>query len=374
MSAATLEFPTKPLTAYIRFQKDILGDRWQQMPEEEKATYVAQHEQDMKTWTKGEKKPLTAYFRFQQSLKIAEQWKELAADERQKYVDSYKTEKQTYDEQRAAYDAMYYEKALTAPPAPKKPQGEFFLYVNHLRANVDDFEELQNKKQTDFVALAAKKWKSLPENKKQPFVDASKRLDAEYAQQCAEYERQYGNIAYVKDVQRKNAKANESRKRRGDDMSAELSSKKRRAASSEKEVQQFYRSYWLQRELEKVSVKLLKLTPAALSKPLIFDRDATLREIDEKWNGLSVATKKVWQRRYAAYVQSLKADEEESLEYCEQEDEAEEDENDDNDEEEDGGDEHADDCDADDFSDEEDIDEYGDDGDDFVVPDDIEAT
>ncbi|PWN26594.1 HMG-box, partial [Jaminaea rosea] len=79
---------------------------------------------------------------------------------------------------------------LKDPNAPKKPLSAYFLFLRAIRADPKMTEDVFHGEQetTKQSVLAAAKWRSLPEEEKQPFLEKAEADKVEYERQRKEYE------------------------------------------------------------------------------------------------------------------------------------------------------------------------------------------
>lgn len=83
---------------------------------------------------------------------------------------------------------------LKDPNAPKKPLSAYFLFLRAIRADSKMTEDVFHGEQetTKQSVLAAAKWRSLPEEEKQPFLEKAEADKVEYERQRKEYEQSHG--------------------------------------------------------------------------------------------------------------------------------------------------------------------------------------
>ena len=71
------------------------------------------------------------------------------------------------------------------PNAPKHPMSAYLIYLNQMRAEL--FKENPMMTNSEMMAEAGKKWKSLDEESRAPFVEEAKKKSEEYYQEMAKY-------------------------------------------------------------------------------------------------------------------------------------------------------------------------------------------
>lgn len=83
---------------------------------------------------------------------------------------------------------------LKDPNAPKKPLSAYFLFLRAIRADPKMTEDVFHGEQetTKQSVLAAAKWRSLPEEEKQPFLEKAEADKVEYERLRKEYEQSHG--------------------------------------------------------------------------------------------------------------------------------------------------------------------------------------
>lgn len=83
---------------------------------------------------------------------------------------------------------------LKDPNAPKKPLSAYFLFLRAIRADPQKTEDVFHGEQetTKQSVLAAAKWRSLPEEEKQPFLEKAEADKVEYERLRKEYEQNHG--------------------------------------------------------------------------------------------------------------------------------------------------------------------------------------
>jgi len=71
------------------------------------------------------------------------------------------------------------------PNAPKHPMSAYLIYLNQTRAEL--FKENPTMTNSEMMAEAGKKWKSLDEESRAPFVEDAKKKSEDYYQEMAKY-------------------------------------------------------------------------------------------------------------------------------------------------------------------------------------------
>merc|ERR1719318_2233275 len=71
------------------------------------------------------------------------------------------------------------------PNAPKHPISAYLIYLNQMRAELS--KENTNMSNSEVMAEAGKKWKSLDDEARAPFVEEAKKKSEEYYQEMAKY-------------------------------------------------------------------------------------------------------------------------------------------------------------------------------------------
>jgi len=310
----TMEYPKKPIGSFLLFKADVVGDRWQQMSEEQKRPFVEAYE---KAKVDGAKKPASAYFRFVQSLQLSQKWRNLPPITKADYEQRYRLSAQRYKDDMKKYNAIYRERALAAPDAPKKPTPPFFAFSAHARQNTDLFPSLIEKSQQEQNKLLGDIWRSMSAEDKRRFVAENSRQREQYPQLLSEYEKRWGAVPFVKavkkaarqvaDKQQKGPSA-AKRKRSAADLRIEREIAKQRklqikakkaelqrlkSEKNEASGKAFYVRHMLLSELKKITDKVERADDVC-KLTARFDSVEAVQRYSSRWSENSARTKQNW--------------------------------------------------------------------------------
>ena len=119
---------------------------------------------------------------------IAETWKALSDDERAKFRESARLDRERYDKEKEAYTGPWKVPDVKDPTAPKKPMSSFLAFSNERRKTVAQANPNMNG--TEISCLLAQLWKDCPMDVKQQYRDREARERGAFKKDRAEWQRQ----------------------------------------------------------------------------------------------------------------------------------------------------------------------------------------
>ena len=204
--------PKKPKTGYFLFCDDhreevkkelggksasevskVLGERWNNLTDEEKAPYNAKYK--------------------------------IAMEKHKKEMEEYKKNKPESEEEESGSDSdsgkkkrkRGAKKAKKDVNAPKRPLTSYMIYSNEKRKQL--MEANPSLKVTDVAKQIGALWKELSEAAKKPYVEAAEKLKKAYAIEKAKYDE--SNEAPAKSPKKKKTKKEESEEESSEEASSE---------------------------------------------------------------------------------------------------------------------------------------------------------
>lgn len=123
----------------------------------------------------------------QAARQLSAMWKEISPEERQKWEEKAKIDRERYDVEKSIYDGPWdaqdeHKRCKKDESAPKRPMSAYLDYSKTLRTQVirDNPHVKDNK---EISKILGKMWNTAPDHEKRPFIERERRLRAEYNQQ-----------------------------------------------------------------------------------------------------------------------------------------------------------------------------------------------
>lgn len=123
----------------------------------------------------------------QAARQLSAMWKEISPEERQKWEEKAKIDRERYDVEKSIYDGPWdtqdeHKRCKKDESAPKRPMSAYLDYSKTLRTQVirDNPHVKDNK---EISKILGKMWNTAPEHEKRPFIERERRLRAEYNEQ-----------------------------------------------------------------------------------------------------------------------------------------------------------------------------------------------
>lgn len=214
--------PAKPLSAYGIFQQSLgLSGRWAELDDADKQVYVQRHADETENYkvqleeykravdagdeaAQKPKKPLAPFFAWLQEQRVGEQWSSLSDDDRAKFEAEATRAKAEYKTAIEEYNAAYgtaAERALEAPPPPKKYMGSFMHFVTKNRSEFKS--EYADLSFTEVNRKMGNAWNDLDDDEKAEYVEMERADRERYDTELAEYTARWGDPKFIKKEQKK---------------------------------------------------------------------------------------------------------------------------------------------------------------------------
>lgn len=339
------KMPSRPPTAYLNYQSNQdLSGKWQKLPDKERAKYTRLHAEDkvryedeMTAWREAggkeqhdvpkPKQPLTPYMFFSKEQNVGGKWRAEPAEVKDEYKKEAKKANEKYKEKIAAYEEKYGPKALEAPDWPARPLAPYMRFAQESRPEFKkEYPDLSTAQIGKKLGAA---WREMSENDRQEFIDEYDKECDEWTAAIADYEAEWGDIAFIKKARKKDAarvKAEEAKEKAAAKREKEREKNKaKREREKAKEKRQREKATKL-REKEREKKQKEKEQEKALRQGLsLYKREnrprfkkreqfsgasaAVVNEaIEEQWRDLSPTTQKTWARRAAREVIEKRGD------------------------------------------------------------------
>lgn len=326
------KMPRRPATAYLLFQgeQDLKGI-WNALSAKERKKYEALHAKDKIRYEKEKakweaaggkdqhevpkpKQTLSVYMFFSQAQKIGEKWRAAPEDVKDKYKAEAKKLLEQYKLDIAAYEEKYGPGALDAPDWPKRPLAPFMRFAQESH---DQFAQVfPDLKTAGIGKKLGAAWNEMTDAERQEYVDAYEADHEKWLEEIAEYEAQYGDIAFIQKARAK-ARAEEAkeaekkkqqlkrelqreknRRLREKEVQKEKREKAKAKAIKDKEREKKHREEDREKALRRACVFYKQEHRPKLKKRFPDLTSAEINEqIEEKWNALVLSTQKSWVRR-----------------------------------------------------------------------------
>jgi len=122
---------------------------------------------------------------------VADEWKKLSPEERSKWDEVAKRDKERYIAEKSLYTGPWQvpsKRTRKDPSAPKRPMSAFLLYSQGLRQKLK--AENPTLKNTEISRLLGEQWKAASEEERKPHIERERRERGQYNKDIAEWRRQ----------------------------------------------------------------------------------------------------------------------------------------------------------------------------------------
>ena len=122
---------------------------------------------------------------------VSDEWKALSEDERKKWGERAKLDKERYNAEKSLYTGPWTipsKRSRKDPSAPKRPMSAFLFYSQGKRKELK--EQNPGIKNTDISRLLGDRWKAAPQEERLPFIEREKKERDVYNKEIAEWRKQ----------------------------------------------------------------------------------------------------------------------------------------------------------------------------------------
>ena len=137
---------------------------------------------------------------------VSEAWREMPADEKEKWEEKARKDKARYEVEKAMYKGPWKipanKRTPKDPTAPKRPMSAFLAFSNKRRAGLK--REHPDATNSDLSKMLSKTWKEAPEELKKKYMDEEAQLRATYKVEMAKWRKK---VAEEKKMERQEREA-----------------------------------------------------------------------------------------------------------------------------------------------------------------------
>lgn len=338
------KMPSRPPTAYLLYQSDQdLSGKWQKLNAKQHTKYANLHaedktryEEEMEGWRESggkdqhevpkPKQPLTPYMFFSKEQNVGAKWRAEPEDVKDDYKATAKELLEEYKVSMAAYQEKFGPRVLEAPDWPARPLAPYMRFAQESRP---DFKaRFPDHTTAQIGRKLGAGWREMSDDDKQLFIDAYEQENEEWVQAIADYEAEWGDIAFIKKARKKEdarlkaeqtkAKAAAKREKEREKNKAKREREKAKAKREREKAAAKREKERLKKQKEKEQEKALRQGLSLYkreNRPRFKKRDefvdASASEvndaIEEQWEGLSQTTRKSWARRAVREMEERKS-------------------------------------------------------------------
>lgn len=134
---------------------------------------------------------------------VAKAWKEISAEEREKWENMARDDRTRYEIEKSMYQGEWQvpnQRRKKDPTAPKRPATAFLAFANSHRGKVK--KEMQNISNGELSKVLASRWRSAPQEFRQRYIDEEQQKRKEYNFAITEWRKINQEKKYQEKMQR----------------------------------------------------------------------------------------------------------------------------------------------------------------------------